>query len=107
LQQKMFSRSTMSLMFCPKPIASCTADADWVAETCTAPECTITGAVVEHSTKKFGTYVLHGSSEYVVVADDGGGSEGGDGTSDTKSSAASTLSVVLSLVLAAIVHLCI
>jgi len=87
-------------MFCSKPIASCTADADWVAQTCAAPDCTITGATVEYSTKNFGVYVLHGSNDYVV---DGGGG----GTSDTKSSAASTLSVALSIVVAALVHLCI
>jgi hypothetical protein len=103
LEQKVALRSTMKIMFCPKPYADCV-DADWVAKTCDAPDCKITGATVEHSTKFFGTYVLHGSSEYVV---DGGGGGGGDGTSDTKSSAASTLSVALSLVVAAIVHLCI
>jgi hypothetical protein len=116
LEQKVALRSTMNLMFCPKPIADCV-DADWVVETCAAPDCKITGSTVEHSTQKFGTYVLHGTSGYVVEGGGSGGSEGGSGgsggtsgtsnSSETSSSAASTLSVALSLVVAAIVHLCI
>ena len=97
LEQKVALRSTMNLMFCPKPYADCV-DADWVAETCTAPDCKITGATVEHSIGRFGTYVLHGSSDYVVD---------GETTKDNKSSAASTLGVALSIVVAALVHLCI
>jgi len=96
LEQKVAVRSTMNLMFCPKPMANCT-DTDWVAEACTAPDCKITGATVEHSTKKFGTYVLHGSGSYVV-----------EGQTDVpKSSAGSTLSVALSIAVVALVHLCI
>ncbi len=96
LHPRMSVRSTMNLMFCPKPLASCT-DADWVAETCTSPDCKITGATVEYSTKKFGTYVLHGSGSYVV-----------EGKTDVpKSSAGSTLSVALSIAVVALVHLCI
>ena len=96
LQQNVALRSTAKLMFCPKSISNCT-DADWVDETCTAPDCKITGATVEHSTKKFGTYVLHGSNDIQAPSD----------TSTPKSSAASTLSAALAIVVAALVYLCI
>ena len=114
-EQKVALRSTMNLMFCPKPYADCV-DADWVAESCTPPDCKITGATVEHSIRRFGTYVLHGSSGYVVDGGGdggggggggGGGNEGGNGGGNGTSSVASTLSVALSFVVAALVHLCI
>ncbi len=92
LQQKLALRSAMDLMYCPKEAASCT-DSDWVKQACDAPDCTIKGATVQLSTTKLGTYVLHGSSSYVVP-----GEEGEDGTS-----AASYISVALSLVVAALV----
>ncbi len=97
LQKKVALRSTMDLMFCPKVSANCTAS-DWTKEACTAPDCTIQGATVQYSTTKLGTYVLHGSGSYVVTGGDGDG-KGKDGTS-----AASTISAALSLLVAALVY---
>ena len=107
-QQKFSLRATPKLMFCPKSIADCT-DADWVDEACTAPDCKITGSTVEHSTKKFGTYVLHGSDD---VKSSGGttttvvGSPNSNSTSSDASAPSTPFNLVLDLAATALALPC-
>jgi len=105
-QQKVSLRATPKLMFCPKSIADCT-DTDWVDEACTAPGCKITGSTVEHSTKKFGTYVLHGSDDVkATVVSTVAGSPNSNSTSSDASAPSTPFNLVLYLAATALALLC-
>jgi hypothetical protein len=91
---KMTVRGEMQLMFCAK-IANCT-DADWTPVTGSK----ITGATVEHNTKNFGTYVLHGSDGYKSVT-------GTPNSSPSSGSAPFAVFSALCLAVTALAHFCI
>jgi len=94
LLPKMTVRGEMQLMFCAK-IANCT-DADWTPVTGSK----ITGATVQHNTKNFGTYVLHGSDGYKTVS-------GTPNSSPSSGSAPFAVFSALCLAVTALAHFCI